>query len=86
MQSDIEFLKSKELILKDVLVAYARNDKFDFSEGLDTFDEKKLAVRRKCEEVMEELSTVEKKIQEIGIDAYSPGHRITGSMIHARWN
>lgn len=80
INSQIEILQSKESVLRDVLVAYASNDNFDYSAGLNTYDEKKLEVRTKKEELQEELAIIEKKIQEIGlVDAIPYGHRVTGS-------
>jgi septation ring formation regulator EzrA len=80
LESQIELVQSKENILRDVLVAYARNDKFEFGSGLDAYDERKLAVKTEKEDLSEELEVVEKKIQEIGIvNGYSSGHQVTGS-------
>lgn len=74
-------LRSKEDVLKDVLVAFAGSDRFDFSGGIDSYDQKKLEVRVKREELEEELADVEKKIREVGLDArvYSE-HQVTGSI------
>ena len=73
-------LRSKEGVLKEVLVAFAGSDKFDFSGGIDSYDQKKLEVRVKREELEEELAELEKKIREIGLDTmvYSE-HQVTGS-------
>ena len=73
-------LRSKEDVLKEVLVAFAGSDRFDFSGGIDSYDQKKLEVRVKREELEEELADVEKKIREIGLDVhiYSE-HQVTGS-------
>lgn len=80
INSQIEILDSKETVLRDVLVAYASNDKFDYAGGLHTYDEKKLEVRTKTEELQEELAIIEKKIQEIGpVGAIPYGHQVTGS-------
>ena len=81
LESRIEVLKSKESVLRDVLIAFAANEKFEFGKGLEAYDEKKLAVRVEREESEEELAAVEKKIQETGINEYSPGHQVTGSTI-----
>jgi DNA repair exonuclease SbcCD ATPase subunit len=80
IESQIEMLSSKEGVLKDVLVAYASNASFDFGGGLDRYDEKKLEVRVKREELEEELAALEKKIREVGAD-YVPKYGITGSNI-----
>jgi len=66
IDSQIEILRQKEDILRDVLVAYASNDKFDFGAGLDRFDEKKIETRVKREELEEEAAVLEKKIKEAG--------------------
>jgi hypothetical protein len=68
VQSQIEMFQSKESVLRDVLVAYASSDKFDFVGGLSSYDEKKLEVRTKKEELEEELAVLEKKIREIGLE------------------
>ena len=81
IESQIEVLKSKEVVLKEVLVAFAGSDKFDFSGGIDSYDQKKLEVRVKREELEEELAELEKKIREIGLDdsqTYSE-HQVAGS-------
>jgi prefoldin subunit 5 len=80
IESQIEMLRSKEGVLKEVLVAFAGSDKFDFSGGIDSYDQKKLEVRVKREELEEELAELEKKIREIGLDTmvYSE-HQVTGS-------
>lgn len=77
--SQIEMLNSKEGVLRDVLVAFASSDKFDFAGGLESYDVKKLETRNKKEELEEELGVVEKKIRELGDTGYSSGHQITGS-------
>ena len=66
--------------MRDVLVAYASSDKFDFSTDIDGYDEKVLQVKMNMEELEEELADVEKKIREIGLDAkvYSE-HQVIGS-------
>jgi hypothetical protein len=80
IQSQIEMINSKDAILRDVLVAYASNDKCDYAAGLDTYDIKKLEVRTKREELQEELVNIEKKIQEVGLGPAIPyGHQVTGS-------
>jgi hypothetical protein len=82
INSQIEILTSKEAVLRDVLVAYASNDNFDYAGGLDTYDIKKLEVRTKREELQEELVIIEKKIQEVGLGAAIPfGHQVTGSIL-----
>lgn len=84
IESRIEILDSKQSILRDLLVAYAKNSKFEFGGGLDTYDEKTLAVRMEKEELQEELTVVEKKIIELGDNQTIPyGHQVTGSTIHA---
>lgn len=81
VESDIEMLKSKEEILRDVLVSYARSDRFDFSGGLDQYDEKKLQVRVRRQELEEELVSLEKKIREVGLnEKVHSGHQVTGSI------
>lgn len=81
VESHIEMLKSKESILRDVLIAFASNVKFDFGAGIDGYDEKILEVRAKREELEVELADAEKKIREIGLDTqvYSE-HQVTGSI------
>jgi hypothetical protein len=80
LHGQIEMINSKDTILRDVLVAYASNDKFDYAAGLDTYDAKKLEVRTKREELQEELVIIEKKIQEVGLGPVIPyGHQVTGS-------
>jgi len=67
--------------LKEVLVAFAASDKFDFSGGIESYDQKKLEVRVKREELEDELTDLEKKIREIGLDdtqVYSE-HKVAGS-------
>ena len=79
-ESQIEMLKAKEQILGDVLVAFASNERFDFSEGLSRYDEKKLEVRVKREELEDELASLEKKIIEVGVgQGIIQGHQVTGS-------
>ena len=67
LQGDIEMLRAKEGVLRDVLVAYASSDGFDFGKGLETFDEKKTDVRAKLEVLQEELALVEQQIREVGV-------------------
>jgi DNA repair exonuclease SbcCD ATPase subunit len=83
IESHIEMLNSKETLLRDVLVATASGGNFNFFEGLDSYDEKKLAVRSKKEELEEELALLQKKVREVGVN---PGtfqgvneHQVTGS-------
>ncbi len=80
IQSQIEMIKSKEDLLKNVLVAYASSDNFNFSQGMDLYDEKKVEAKIKREELEDELAEVEKKIREVGPNAivYSE-HQVTGS-------
>ena len=89
IQSQIDMLDSKDSVLRDVLVAFARSDKFDFAGGLDSYDVKKLETRNKKEELEEELAIIEKKIRELGDTGYTSGHQITGSNIplpcHEDW-
>lgn len=79
IQSQIEMLNSKEEVLRDVLVAFAGSDKFDFAGGLESYDAKKLETRVKKEELEEQLAIVEKKIREVGDTGYVSGHQVTGS-------
>jgi hypothetical protein len=73
-------LKSKEEILREVLVAYASSDNFDFSGGIERYDEKKLEVRVKREELEDELADLEKKIREVGLGTQVHSeHQVTGS-------
>ena len=81
IQSQIEMLQSKEGVLRDVLVAFAGSDKFDFAGGLESYDIKKLETRNKKDELEEELAVIEKKIRELGDTGYRSGHQITGSII-----
>jgi predicted nucleic acid-binding Zn-ribbon protein len=84
LQSDIETLKAKEGVLRDVLVAYASSDAFDFETALDTFDEKKAHARASLEVLAEELANVEQEIREVGVG--QTGHRygaLTGRMARA---
>ena len=80
IESNIEMLKSKEEILREVLVAYASSERFDFSGGIERYDEKKLEVRVKREELEDSLADLEKKIREVGLgtQVYSE-HQVTGS-------
>jgi hypothetical protein len=80
IESQIEMLRSKEAVLKDVLVAFAGSEKFDFSGGIESYDVKKMEARAKREELEEELAEAEKKIREVGLDTrvYSE-HQVTGS-------
>lgn len=73
-------IKSKEDLLKNVLVAYAASDNFNFTQGMDMYDEKKVESKVKREELEDELADVEKKIREVGPSpvAYSE-HQVTGS-------
>jgi hypothetical protein len=73
-------IKSKEDLLKNVLVAYAASDNFDFTRGMDMYDEKKIDAKLKREELEDGLADVEKKIREVGPNAivYSE-HQVTGS-------
>lgn len=67
--------------MKEVLVAFAGSDRFDFSGGMDSYDQKKLEVRVKREELEDELADVEKKIREVGPDAgVHSEHQVTGSI------
>ena len=76
-------LRSKEGVLREVLVAFAGSDKFDFSGGIDSYDHKKIEVRTKREELEEELAEVEKKIREVGPDTdVVSEHQVTGSIRH----
>lgn len=81
IQSQIEMLNSKEGVLRDVLIAFAGSDKFDFAGGLESYDTKKSETRVKKEELEEELEMIEKKIRELGDTGISSGHQITGSTI-----
>lgn len=83
IDSQIEMLRSKEDVLRDVFVAYASSNKFDFGSAIDTYDEKKSGVRGKREELEEELAAIEKKIREIGLDEHQvyTEHKITGSTL-----
>lgn len=80
IQSEIEIIKSKEDLLKNVLVAYAASDNFNFTQGMDMYDEKKVESKVKREELEDELADVEKKIREVGPSpvTYSE-HQVTGS-------
>jgi predicted nucleic acid-binding Zn-ribbon protein len=80
IQSEIEMIKSKEDLLQKVLVAYAASDNFDFTTGMDIYDEKKIGAKVKREELEDELADIEKKIREVGPDAavYTE-HQVTGS-------
>ena len=79
IQSQIEMLDSKEGVLRDVLVAFAGSDKFDFAGGMESYDAKKLETRVKKEELEEQLAVVEKKIRELGDTGFVSGHQVTGS-------
>jgi hypothetical protein len=83
LQSQLEMWRQKEDILREVLVAYASNDKFDFGGGLDKYDERKCEARTKRDELEEEMAALDKKIIEEGV-APPPmaGHQITGSKIY----
>jgi len=85
LEGQIEILKSKESVLRDVLVAYASSDGFDFGKGLDTFDEKRAEVRGRLEKLEEELADVETQIREVGVGqvAYHPG-ALTGRISSKR--
>jgi hypothetical protein len=84
LQGDIEVLQVKEGVLRDVLVAYASSDGFDFAESLTTFDVKKAEVRIKLEGLQEELANVEQQIREVGVGqpvfGQSVHHSLTGRM------
>ena len=83
IEGQIEVLKQKESILRDVLVAYASSANFDFSGGLDSYDEKKVQVRKKKDELEEELAVLEKKIREAGGDeSVSQEHQMTASTLY----
>jgi len=69
--SQIDTINSKESVLKDVLVASAASDKFNFSDGLDMYDQKKLEITAKREELEEQLAEIDRQIQEIGVHAPS---------------
>lgn len=69
--SQIDTINSKESVLKDVLVASASSDKFNFSDGLDMYDQKKLEITAKREELEEQLAEIDRQIQEIGVHAPS---------------
>ena len=81
IDGQIEQLKSKEEVLKEVLVAYASNANFDFVGGLNQYDEKNLDVRGKREELEEELAVLVQKIREAGVDhgSQSTTSGVTGS-------
>jgi len=81
--SQIDIFNSKESLLKDVLVASASSDKFNFSDGLDMYDQKKLEITVKREELQDELAEIDRQIQEIGIHAPSQVTRsISPSYFH----
>ena len=70
-------------MLREVLVAYAHSDNFDFAGGMEVYDNKKLEVRTKREELEEELAELNKKVQEVALGApgYTTGaYSITGSI------
>jgi len=79
LESQIEIFRSKETLLREVLVAFARSENFNFGSGLEKYDEKKLEARLKREELEEELASLEKKIFEGGLVPSFPGHQVTGS-------
>jgi hypothetical protein len=83
LQSDIETLRAKEGVLRDVLVAYASSDGFDFEMALDTFDEKKANARASLEILAEELANVEQEIREVGVGQTHSYGALTGRMAHA---
>ena len=80
IRNEIEMIKSKEDLLKQVLVAYAASDNFNFAGGMDMYDEKNVEAKAKREELEDELADVEKKIREVGPNevVYSE-HQVTGS-------
>jgi hypothetical protein len=82
IQNEIEMIKSKEDLLKQVLVAYAASDNFNFTGGMDMYDEKKIEAKVKREELEDELAAVEKKIREVGPNTIvNLEHQVTGSAI-----
>ena len=82
IQNEIEMIKSKEDLLKQVLVAYAASDNFNFTGGMDLYDEKKIEAKVKREELEDELAAVEKKIREVGPNTVvNLEHQVTGSAI-----
>jgi hypothetical protein len=83
LQSDIETLRAKEGVLRDVLVAYASSDGFDFESALYTFDEKKADARARLESLAEELANVEQEIRGVGVGQTHRYGALTGRMASA---